>query len=420
MAKIAIVNFNAGEITPDVDAREDIEKYTGGCRKCENMIPDVYGNATKRPGTEFVTIGGAGCYFDTSLPDDTKIGISTVAQLALIGNDAAYPLDGDYELLNDIDLNVAPYNTGDGWQGIGSSKDSVTVYAFRGTFDGRYHTISNLYIDDDDFLSLQDGGALGLFGGTFNATIQNVLLTNIDVKGRIFVGGLVGEATDTDFIHCHTEGTITTEINHNATNSHTGGFGSTQAGGNTFTRCSAIVDVICEGEGWIYATPDGAFTQVGNFAGNPSDGVYTDCYARGTVSAITPGGLRVLRQSGPFGYSNTGATFTNCYAATTVDTSLTMLNTENGGFIGHDPEPFLTYSDCFWDNTINTRVAGDQGTDHGPDLGDNVTAKTTAQMYAKATYTNWDFDTVWLIREGAAYPVHKWYDQCTRCVWLHN
>ena len=54
MSNIAVVNFNSGEITPEADARKDTEKYTGGCRKLENMIPDVYGEATRRPGTEFI------------------------------------------------------------------------------------------------------------------------------------------------------------------------------------------------------------------------------------------------------------------------------------------------------------------------------------------------------------------------------
>jgi len=54
MSNIAIVNFNSGEVTPDIDARKDIEKYTGGCRRLENMIPDVYGTAIKRPGTEYI------------------------------------------------------------------------------------------------------------------------------------------------------------------------------------------------------------------------------------------------------------------------------------------------------------------------------------------------------------------------------
>lgn len=54
MTKIAIVNFNSGEVTPEIDARKDIEKYTGGCRRLDNVIPNIYGNAVKRPGTGFI------------------------------------------------------------------------------------------------------------------------------------------------------------------------------------------------------------------------------------------------------------------------------------------------------------------------------------------------------------------------------
>lgn len=55
MTNINVIKFNSGELSPELDARKDIEKYTGGCRKLENMIPDLYGNAVKRPGTELVT-----------------------------------------------------------------------------------------------------------------------------------------------------------------------------------------------------------------------------------------------------------------------------------------------------------------------------------------------------------------------------
>lgn len=55
MSNIAVVRFNSGEVTSKIDTRKDIEDYVGGCRRCENMIPDLYGNATRRPGTEFIT-----------------------------------------------------------------------------------------------------------------------------------------------------------------------------------------------------------------------------------------------------------------------------------------------------------------------------------------------------------------------------
>lgn len=50
----AINNFNAGELTPLLSAREDLAKYQNGCLVMENMIPYPQGGARKRPGTKFI------------------------------------------------------------------------------------------------------------------------------------------------------------------------------------------------------------------------------------------------------------------------------------------------------------------------------------------------------------------------------
>ncbi len=54
MANYPITNFNSGELSPKIDARQDTEKYTGGCKRLENMIPLIYGCVERRPGTIFV------------------------------------------------------------------------------------------------------------------------------------------------------------------------------------------------------------------------------------------------------------------------------------------------------------------------------------------------------------------------------
>lgn len=79
--------------------------------------------------------------------------ITTPAELASIssylgsGNSGVY-----FELMNDIDLNVSPYNSGSGWTPLGTSSSY-----FYGHFDGGGHTISNLYIS-------RSGTYQGLFG----------------------------------------------------------------------------------------------------------------------------------------------------------------------------------------------------------------------------------------------------------------
>lgn len=58
-----IPSFNAGELSPYLDARPDIEKYGSGCRRLENMIVMPYGGAYRRGGTEYL---GAAKYSDKS------------------------------------------------------------------------------------------------------------------------------------------------------------------------------------------------------------------------------------------------------------------------------------------------------------------------------------------------------------------
>lgn len=54
MANIPILSSNAGELSPKIDARSDIEKYGSGCRHLENMLPLIYGCAERRPGTAYI------------------------------------------------------------------------------------------------------------------------------------------------------------------------------------------------------------------------------------------------------------------------------------------------------------------------------------------------------------------------------
>lgn len=51
----ALINsFNAGELSPYMGARSDIEKYRNGCVTLENFIILPYGGVIRRPGTEYL------------------------------------------------------------------------------------------------------------------------------------------------------------------------------------------------------------------------------------------------------------------------------------------------------------------------------------------------------------------------------
>jgi hypothetical protein len=53
-ASIAQRSFNAGELSPQLKGRTDLEKYGNGCDQMINFLPQIHGPARKRPGTRFV------------------------------------------------------------------------------------------------------------------------------------------------------------------------------------------------------------------------------------------------------------------------------------------------------------------------------------------------------------------------------
>ena len=56
MARVAVqlTNFTGGELSPRLDGRNDLAKYSSGCSTLENLIVDPHGSAARRPGTNFV------------------------------------------------------------------------------------------------------------------------------------------------------------------------------------------------------------------------------------------------------------------------------------------------------------------------------------------------------------------------------
>lgn len=57
-ASPAILAFNAGELSPRLDGRTDLDKYAKGCRSLQNFLPLVQGGAMKRSGFKFMTVPG--------------------------------------------------------------------------------------------------------------------------------------------------------------------------------------------------------------------------------------------------------------------------------------------------------------------------------------------------------------------------
>jgi len=91
-------------------------------------------------------------------------------------------IDEHFILINDIDLNVPPYNVDPGWEPMGIASNQ-----FAGNFNGNSYRIENLYINRPD------NWYIGLFGYVHSdAHITNLIITGVDVTGYSMVGGLAG------------------------------------------------------------------------------------------------------------------------------------------------------------------------------------------------------------------------------------
>lgn len=104
-------------------------------------------------------------------------------------------------LLNDIDVRS---NTLDKFVPIGHYKK----LSFAGTFDGHGHTISN-FVCEDANQSLGYGAGTGIFASTKDgATIKNLNVHNITLKGDLHAGAIVGHAQVSNIIDCKVTGDV--------------------------------------------------------------------------------------------------------------------------------------------------------------------------------------------------------------------
>jgi type II secretion system protein G len=212
-------------------------------------------------------------------------GIYTPAELASIGNDPNYPLDGNYIVMANISLSGYV-----DWAPIGNKASPFT-----GTFDGNNYIISNLTIGDSSSYK-------GLFGYTSEeAKIVDVGLQNVDITNAYqYIGGLVGRNYGT-IENCYTTGKVSGSSN------YIGGLVGRNYG--TITDCYATGSV------------SGNNDYTGGLVGYNSTGcTIENCYATGEVTGVEfTGGL--------VGHNN--GSLTNCYA-----TGKITGGSNTGGLVG--------------------------------------------------------------------------------------
>lgn len=199
--------------------------------------------------------GGSGTLADPYL-------VANALQLNLVRNH----LDKHFKQTADIDLGIAPFNTGEGWEPIGKSLLSGT--AFTGTYNGNFKKISNLYINR------QTEDYVGLFGYISGSEVKTLTLENAQVNANNIVGSLVGQAMNSTITTCVASGQITSS--------------GARSGGLLGSGASVTIHD-CDST----ATVTGV-TYVGGLIGevlvSANASVLTDCNAGGAVSGQYPVG----------------------------------------------------------------------------------------------------------------------------------
>ena len=257
--------------------------------------------AAKDPG---YTIEGNGSYTVTSAD-----GLINVAELVNGGK-----TDINITLGKNIDL------TGKGWTPIGTNYEK----RYKGTFDGRGHTIKGLTVTTNDQF-------VGLFGYLDKAgTVKNVVMEGIQITSNHVLmsgntGGVVGYSWGT-IENCSVSGSVS------GTNCVGGVVGSQKAG--SIIGCSSSATV----KGMVY---------VGGVAGQTNGGAtLTACYATGNVTLeIDP--KKNIAGGGLVGM-NAGSSLLACYATGNVtSTGSSTGYVHIGGFLGNN---YTTVTACYWKN----------------------------------------------------------------------
>ena len=161
-------------------------------------------------------------------------------------------------LMNDLDMSVIP-----NFPPIGHHRDSnfgADDLTYAGTFDGQFHVISNLYVEQDNNYEA------GFFGRTNGATVKNVGFVDPTVinnsAGPVRAGIVGGELLKSTITNVWTAGNISVSTAHN----QCGGFAG-EAAQSTLNNCWSTY------EGFFLGTSSTTLNNCHYFAANENIGV---------------------------------------------------------------------------------------------------------------------------------------------------
>jgi len=240
---------------------------------------------------------------------------------------------------------------------IGLGDDWQPITTFSGNFDGDDKIISDLIID------LPTTDNVGLFGVS-TGNLSDVGITNISISG-LSCGSLVAHQVSGSVSNSYSAGSMICY-------SSSGGLVGTLEGGS-ISKSYSSGDL-----SFLSSHQDSS--GFGGLVGLQLGGIISNSYSSVNVTIQTgdAGGL-VGFQWGERGI------ITNSYSTGSVSGQSRL-----GGLVGGSGN---IVSNSYWDTETSGQATSAGGT-----------GKTTAEMKAQATYTDWNFTDIWQIVEGVSYP----------------
>ena len=304
-----------------------------------------------------------------------------------------------YRLFDIISLGFKPIGCGESW-----AQETVRKQkGFGGILNGNNHKIINLSINrfSEEFVGLIGFGRYERNNVDKQSFIKNIILENVNVKGKDSVGGLLGRG-GSKIINAHSSGNV------ESIDERTGGLvGASFA---DITKSSSTCDVIGD-------------TKIGGLVGQNSDNSIIESYATGDVTAQGIGNNRRSHCGGLIGWFYRGDDVENSYATGNVysegeyaggiigsNQSANLINSysignvisNNSGDVGGDVGRTGSEENTYWDKTFTIEKDGTDVSEQGS--GTPLTTDDMKGSEAANSMDKLDFDEIWETVEGD-YPV---------------
>ncbi len=228
------------------------------------------------------------------------------------------PLDGTYLLGNDIDCSESNPSSSNYDPSYGSDGFDPIDYGFTGSFDGQGYVISGLYI----YRPTNQSSALFVHGGP-TAEIRNLGLTNVDITGTAWVGGLASQHSG-----LISNVFVTGKVNGN---SFVGGIVGQLGGVGDDVSNAKIINSYSKVKVALADKNDATPGSMGGLVGNNDGGEISDSYATGDIID------EVSMAGGLVGSHRYPGIIRNSYATGNIitgDYDASWRNSQVGGLVG--------------------------------------------------------------------------------------